>query len=99
MRISLFVSVNIKITPWKFRILNPKNSRANIQKQCKTLKSKPTFQEKFKLHGWITREILGLKMLNFQGIVFTWIQTYKEIFKPALVYLNAKLSGFCFYMN
>ena len=34
-----------------------------------------------------TREFLGLGMLNFQGIVFIWTQTYREIFKSALVYL------------
>ena len=41
----------------------------------------------YKLHGQIVREFLGLRMWNFQGIVFIWTQTYREIFKSALVYL------------
>ena len=40
-----------------------------------------------KLHGKITREFYGLRKRNFQGIVFMWIQIYREILKPALVYL------------
>ena len=33
------------------------------------LKSKqPTFSEKYKLHGYITREFLGLRMQNFKSI-------------------------------
>ena len=35
----------------------------------------------------ITREFLGLRMRNFQGIVFICTQTYSEIFKSGLVYL------------
>ena len=27
-------------------------------------------------------------MRNFQGIIFVWAQTYRETFKPALVYLE-----------
>ena len=34
-----------------------------------------------------TREFLGLRMRNFQGIVFISTRTYSEIFKSALVYL------------
>ena len=30
---------------------------------------------------------LGLRMLNFQGIIFIRTRTYKKIFKSALVYL------------
>ena len=42
-----------------------------------------------KLYGYITREFLGLRMRNFQGmgIIFIRTQTYSEIFKSALVYL------------
>ena len=29
-------------------------------------------------------------MQNFQGIVFIWTQTYREIFKSALMYLSGK---------
>ena len=34
-----------------------------------------------------TRDLLGLRMRNFQGMNFKLIQTYREIFKSALVYL------------
>ena len=27
-------------------------------------------------------------MRNFRGIIFTWTQTYREIFKSAVVYLQ-----------
>ena len=40
-----------------------------------------------KLNGQITRQFLGLRIRNLQGIVFTWTQTHWEIFKSALVYL------------
>ena len=33
-------------------------------------------------------------MRNFQGIVFIWTQTFREIFKSALVYL-----GLCYLQN
>ena len=36
---------------------------------------------------WITRKFLGLRKRNFQGIVFIWTQTCREIFKSALMYL------------
>ena len=35
----------------------------------------------------ITRGFLGLRVQNFQGIVFIGTQTYREIFKSGLVYL------------
>ena len=35
----------------------------------------------------MTWEFLGLKMKNFQDIIFIWIRTYREIFKSASVYL------------
>ena len=38
-------------------------------------------------NGQITQESLGLKIRNFQGIVFVWTQTYRQIFKSVLVYL------------
>ena len=41
----------------------------------------------YKLHGQITREFLGLRKQNFQGIVLVWTQTYRQIFKSTLVYL------------
>ena len=45
------------------------------------------FKEIYKLHGEMTQEFLGLRMRNFQGIVFTRVRTYIEIFKSALGYL------------
>ena len=44
-------------------------------------------QEKYKLYGKITRELLGLRVRNFQCVIFIWIRTNREIFKSALVYL------------
>ena len=41
---------------------------------------KQTFR---KFYGYITREFLGLRMRNFQGIIFIWTQAYREIFKSA----------------
>ena len=35
----------------------------------------------------MTREFLGLRIRNFQGIIFAQIRTYAEIFKSAIVYL------------
>ena len=43
---------------------------------------KQTFR---KLYGYITREFLGIRMRNFQGIIFVWTRTHREIFKSALV--------------
>ena len=43
-------------------------------------------QEKYELYGKITREHLGLRMRNFQGVIFIWIRANREIFKSALVY-------------
>ena len=44
------------------------------------------FKKFTKLHGQISREFLGLRIQNFQGIVFTQTETYGEIFK--LVWLR-----------
>ena len=33
------------------------------------LKSSVLFNKKYKLHKFVTRELLGLKMRNFQGII------------------------------
>ena len=35
----------------------------------------------------MTQDLLGLRMQKFQGIVFKWIGTYREIFKSELGYL------------
>ena len=35
--------------------------------------------------GYITRDLLGLRMRKFQGMIFKWIPTCREIFKSALV--------------
>ena len=45
------------------------------------------FKEIYKLHGEMTQEFLGLRMRNFQGIVFTRVRAYIEIFKSALGHL------------
>ena len=39
-----------------------------------------------KLYGRMTQKLLGLRMENFQQIVFIWIRKYRKIFKSALVY-------------
>ena len=51
------------------------------------LKISLLFKKFKKLHEQITREFEGLRMRNFQGIVFISTQTCREIFKSALVYL------------
>ena len=43
--------------------------------------------KKFTNFTGITREFSGLRMWNCQGIIFISTQTYREIFKSALVYL------------
>ena len=43
------------------------------------VKSYPTVQEIYKLHEEITREFLGLRMRNFQDIVFMLTEIYREI--------------------
>ena len=50
-------------------------------------KKYPSFYEKYKFRGYITREFIGLRMQNFQGIVLVWTRTYGEILKSVLVYL------------
>ena len=45
------------------------------------------FKEIYKIPGEMTQEFLGLRMRNFQGIVFTRVRRYTEISKSALVYL------------
>ena len=39
----------------------------------------------------MTREFLGLRMQSFQGIAFIWRQTFNEIFKSELVYLQKNI--------
>ena len=41
----------------------------------------------FKKFANLTRGFLGLRMRNFQGIVFIRTETYTEIFKSAFVFL------------
>ena len=52
------------------------------------LKLSPFLSEICKDHGQITGEFLGLRTQNLQGIAFIWTQTYREIFKSTLVYLQ-----------
>ena len=51
------------------------------------LKISLSFKKFTNFAGQATWEFLGLRMWNFQGIAFTWTQTYKEILKSALVFL------------
>ena len=59
----------------------------NIPKQKNMLKIILLFKEIYKIPGEMTQEFLGLRMRNFQGIVFTRVRRYIEISKSALVYL------------
>ena len=59
----------------------------NIPKQKNMLKIILLFKEIYKIPGEMTQEFLGLRMRNFQGIVFTRARRYTEISKSALVYL------------
>ena len=73
-----------------FELPTPKIYEMFVYKHTETIeyvKKQPTFKEKYKLHEWITWELLGLRMGNVQGIVFIWTRTYSEIFKSALMYL------------
>ena len=47
--------------------------------------------KKFTNYEEITREFLGLRMRNFQGIVFLWTQTFRETLESALVYFKCCL--------
>ena len=38
----------------------------------------------YNLHGQVIRELLRLRKENFWGIVFIWLQIYREIFKSVL---------------
>ena len=44
----------------------------------------------YKLHGQVSQKSFWLRMRDFQGIVFIWKQTNREIFKSALVYQRLK---------
>ena len=57
----------------------------NIQKRQNMLKISLLFK-KFTNYEQITREFLGLRMRNFQGIVFLRTQTFRETLESALVY-------------
>ena len=48
------------------------------------------YLEKYKLYGWITGEFLGLRMQNFQGIIFIWIRANRKIFKSALAFKESE---------
>ena len=60
------------------------------KRENKHVKKLPTFYKNYKLHGWVTREFLGIRIQNFHGIIFIWIQTYGDIFKSAWVYIWRK---------
>ena len=56
-------------------------------------------QEFRKLYGCTTREFLGFRMQSCQGIIFIWTQTYREIFKYALVYLEVFFVNFAKFVR
>ena len=81
MKISLYIQIHIKIIRSKFRILDRKNSRVIHRKIFIFLKKQVNFyhillflhvckQTLRNLYGYITREFQGLRMRNFQGIIF-----------------------------
>ena len=62
--------------------------KAFVYKHTETIEyvqKEPSFYEKYKDYGWITRKFLELRMKNFHDIIFIWIRTYREIFKSSLV--------------
>ena len=59
---------------WKVCLQTFRNNRICVKNQH-------TFKEIHKLHGQITRELLGLRIRNFLGIVFIWKQTYMGDFQ------------------
>ena len=56
----------------------------NIQKQHNMLRSSPLFHKNSNFTSKKPRELLGLRMGNFQGIVFMRIRIYSEIFKACI---------------
>ena len=59
-----------------------------VYKYSETIeKNSLLFKKVYNFHGQIIWEFLGLRMGNFQGVVFIWTQTYMAIFKSALVHL------------
>ena len=63
----------------------------HVYKDSETIeyvKNKPTFEEIFKFYGQITRQVFGIRMRTCNVIVFIWTQTYRDIFKSALVSLK-----------
>ena len=61
---------------WKFCLQKPET--------IEYVKSLPTFKEIYKPHREINRKFLGLRMRDFQGIVFIRTQICREIFTSAI---------------
>ena len=80
---SPYVYVHMITIPWKFRILNPKNSRVIC------LWSFWIFVNKLHIsHVRISQKVKGVLMWNLQHIIFISRRRYWQIFKSALVYLQ-----------
>ena len=97
MKITLYVCVDIKTIPWKFRILNPKKFRVTSSvKFVNFLKSIPlvlnvcSFDDVVnKLFTYLTyalsQKVKGALMWNLQHIIFIWRPRNWQIFKSVLV--------------
>ena len=83
----------MKIICWSFHIKTPftfwdihtwdilRYEKKLVCKHSETIKCVKSYKEIYKLHGQITRKLLGLRVWNFQCSVFIWTPTYREIFK------------------
>ena len=103
LKICQYLLLHIKIICWRIHINTLFTfwdmHRWDMWKVClKTFRNKLICQKlSFFLRNLQTREFLGSRMRNFQGIDFIWTQTYREIFKSALVYLqkrDSRISNF-----
>ena len=57
-----------------FELFTHKICQMFVYKRTETIeyvKKQPTFYKKYKLYRKITQEFLGLRIQNFQGIIFT----------------------------
>ena len=88
-------------TPFTFWDIRTKTW--NIYKHSETtecVKKLAYFLRNYKVQAQITREFLGLRMLNFQFVVFIWwTRTYREIFKSALAYLSPNLNELIYFYS
>ena len=47
-----------------------------------------------KFYARITQDSLGLRVRNFQGIVFIWMQTYREMLRVSFLYEHKHIGHF-----